>query len=294
MPLIPTVIEQTHRGERAGTSSRACSRTASSSSATPIDDEVANVVIAQLLFLESEDPEKDIISTSTRRAARSRRAWRSTTPCSTSAATSRTICMGQAASMGAFLLAAGTKGKRYALPHCAHHDPPAAGRRPGPGDRHRASRRKEILTHARHAERDPGQAHRPAASSRSRRTPTATTSCRRDEAKEYGLIDEVDRRKAGTRTGTSQRTTATPAQGGGSRSRRTRDDDGNLSLLLLRQVAEGGEEADRRPDRLHLRRVHRPVQRHHRRGDRAGGAAPRGLARVPKPARDQDASSTST
>ena len=48
-----------------------------------------------------------------------------------------TICMGQAASMGAFLLAAGTKGKRYALPARAHHDPPAARRLPGSGDRHR-------------------------------------------------------------------------------------------------------------------------------------------------------------
>ena len=56
-------------------------------------------------------------STSTRRAAWSRRAWRSTTPCSTCGRDVATICMGQAASMGAFLLAAGAKGKRFALPH---------------------------------------------------------------------------------------------------------------------------------------------------------------------------------
>ena len=74
----------------AGTSSRACSRTASSSSARAIDDDVANIIIAQLLFLESRGPGQGHHAVHQLAGrSRSRRAWRSTTPCSTCAATSR-------------------------------------------------------------------------------------------------------------------------------------------------------------------------------------------------------------
>ena len=61
-------------------------------------------------------------------------------------------------------------------------------------------------------------------------------------------------------------------------------DGASPDLLVLRQSAEGGQEADRRADRLHLRRVHRPLQRHHRRGDREGGPVATASSSIPKPA----------
>ena len=86
---IPYVIEQSERGERAyDIYSRLLQATASSSSAPPIDDYVANSVIAQLLFLESEDPDKDInLYINSPGRHRHRAAWRSTTPCSSSSPT---------------------------------------------------------------------------------------------------------------------------------------------------------------------------------------------------------------
>jgi len=128
----PTVIEQTHRGERAYDLYSACSSTASSSLGTPVDDDVANIIVAQMLFLESEDPDKDInlYINSPGGSVTSGLAIYDTmqyVKCQVS-----TICMGQAASMGALLLAAGAKGKRYSLPHSRImiHQPPAgsAGR----------------------------------------------------------------------------------------------------------------------------------------------------------------------
>ena len=80
-----------------------------------VDDVIANQLAAQML-LSAEDPSATSTSTSTRPVARSPRAWRSTTRCSSSTATSH-HGMGLAASMGKFLLTAGTSGKRYALPH---------------------------------------------------------------------------------------------------------------------------------------------------------------------------------
>jgi ATP-dependent Clp protease protease subunit len=117
MTLIPTVIEQTHRGEREwGLFSRLLKdRIIFLGSA--IDDTVANIVIAQLLFLESEDPEKEInlYINSPGGSITSGLAIYDTMQfvgCDIS-----TICIGQAASMAAVLLSAGTKGKRFALPH---------------------------------------------------------------------------------------------------------------------------------------------------------------------------------
>jgi len=115
--LIPTVIEQTHRGERGWDIYSRLLKDRIIFLGTPIDDTVANTIIAQLLFLESEEPEKDIMIyiNSPGGVVTSGLAIYDTMQyvrCDVA-----TICMGQAASMGAFLLAAGTKGKRYALPH---------------------------------------------------------------------------------------------------------------------------------------------------------------------------------
>jgi ATP-dependent Clp protease protease subunit len=115
--LIPTVIEQTHRGERGWDIFSRLLKDRIVFLGTPINDDVANVIIAQLLFLDSEEPEKDIMLyiNSPGGNVTSGLAIYDTMQylhCDVA-----TICMGQAASMGAFLLASGTKGKRYALPH---------------------------------------------------------------------------------------------------------------------------------------------------------------------------------
>ncbi|MCC7384837.1 MAG: ATP-dependent Clp endopeptidase proteolytic subunit ClpP [Deltaproteobacteria bacterium] len=115
--MIPTVIEQTHRGERAYDIWSRLMKDRIVFLGTEINDDIANVVVAQLLFLESEDPEKDINlyinspggSVSAGLAIYDTMQY---VRCPIS-----TICIGQAASMGAVILTAGTKGKRRALPN---------------------------------------------------------------------------------------------------------------------------------------------------------------------------------
>ncbi len=117
MNLIPIVIEQTPRGERAYDIFSRLLKDRIIFIGTPITDDMANLVIAQLLFLESEDPEKDIhLYINCPGGVVSAGLAIYDTMQYVSPAVS-TLCMGQAASMGALLLAAGTKGKRYSLPH---------------------------------------------------------------------------------------------------------------------------------------------------------------------------------
>lgn len=115
--LIPIVIEQTQRGERAYDIYSRLLRDNIIFLGMPIDDNVANLVIAQILFLEAEDPEKDIhlYINSPGGAITSGLAIYDTMQFVRPDIT--TYCVGQAASMAAVLLAAGTKGKRYSLPH---------------------------------------------------------------------------------------------------------------------------------------------------------------------------------
>ena len=115
--LVPMVVEQTARGERAYDIYSRLLKDNIVFIGTAIDDMVANLIIAQLLFLEAEDPEKDI------------HVYINSPGGSTTAGMAiydtmqlirpdvQTICVGQAASMGAVLLAAGTDGKRFALPN---------------------------------------------------------------------------------------------------------------------------------------------------------------------------------
>jgi ATP-dependent Clp protease protease subunit len=115
--LVPTVIEQTHRGERGWDIFSRLLKDRIIFLGTAINDDVANVVIAQLLFLDSEEPEKDImlyINSPGGHVSAGLAIYDTMQYLHCDVAT---ICMGQAASMGSFLLAAGTKGKRYALPH---------------------------------------------------------------------------------------------------------------------------------------------------------------------------------
>ncbi len=115
--LIPTVIEQTHRGERGWDVYSRLLKDRIVFLGSEVDDDVANVIIAQLLFLDAEDPGKDIMLyvNSPGGVVSSGLAIYDTIQFLHSDVA--TFCMGQAASMGSFLLAAGAKGKRYALPH---------------------------------------------------------------------------------------------------------------------------------------------------------------------------------
>ena len=117
MPLVPIVIEQSSRGERAYDIYSRLLKDRIVFLGTPINDEIANLLIAQLLFLESEDPDKDInfYVNSPGGLVTSGLAVYDTMQYIKPDIT--TVCIGQAASMGAVLLAAGTKGKRYSLPH---------------------------------------------------------------------------------------------------------------------------------------------------------------------------------
>jgi len=119
MPYIPMpfVVEQTHRGERSYDIYSRLLKDRIVFLGTPVDDDVANVVIAQLLFLESEDPDKDIslYINSPGGSVTSGLAIYDTMQYVKPQVS--TICLGQAASMGAFLLAGGAAGKRFAVPN---------------------------------------------------------------------------------------------------------------------------------------------------------------------------------
>ncbi len=114
---MPYVVEQTHRGERSYDIYSRLLKDRIVFLGTPVDDDVANVIIAQLLFLESEDPDKDInlyINSPGGSVTAGMAIYDTMQYVKPPVAT---ICMGQAASMGALLLAAGAKGKRSCLPH---------------------------------------------------------------------------------------------------------------------------------------------------------------------------------
>ncbi len=115
--LVPVVIEQTPRGERAYDIYSRLLKDRIILLGFPIDDHIANLIVAQLLFLEAEDPEKDIymyINSPGGVVTSGMAIFDTMNYIKPDVAT---ICMGQAASMGAFLLSAGAKGKRYALPN---------------------------------------------------------------------------------------------------------------------------------------------------------------------------------
>src|SRR5580698_5923543 len=97
-PLVPMVVEQTSRGERAFDIYRRLLNERIIFLGTPVDDQIANLIVAQLLHLESEDPDKDI-------------------SIYVNSPGGQTICVGSAMSMGALLPAGGAKGKRMALPN---------------------------------------------------------------------------------------------------------------------------------------------------------------------------------
>jgi ATP-dependent Clp protease protease subunit len=187
--LIPMVIEQTNRGERAYDIYSRLLKDRIIFIGMPIDDNVANLIIAQLLFLEAEDPEKDInvyIHTPGGLVSAGLAIYDTMQYVKPSIAT---ICVGQAASMGSLLLTAGTKGKRYALPNARImiHQPSGGFQGQATDISIQAEeiikirkRLDEIL--ARHANQTVERIHRD-----SERDYFMSA----EEAKDYGLIDEV-------------------------------------------------------------------------------------------------------
>jgi ATP-dependent Clp protease protease subunit len=127
--LVPMVVEQTARGERAFDIYSRLLKENIIFIGTPIDDTVANLVVAQLLFLESEDPDKEIQLYVNSPGGSVTAGMAIYDTMQFVRAPISTLCIGQCASMAAVLLAAGAKGKRYALPNSRIliHQPSAGG-----------------------------------------------------------------------------------------------------------------------------------------------------------------------
>jgi len=191
--LIPTVIEQTHRGERGWDIFSRLLKERIVFLGTQINDEIANVVIAQLLFLESEDPDKDVMIYINSPGGHVTAGMAIYDTMQHIRCDVQTICMGQAASMGAFLLASGTPGKRFALPHARVmiHQPLA-------GFQGQAT---EIEIHAKELLRTREILNELLAKHTGQPITKIQQDTERDyfmsaaQAKEYGLIDEVFVRK---------------------------------------------------------------------------------------------------
>jgi len=191
--LIPTVIEQTHRGERGWDIFSRLLKERIIFLGTAINDEIANVVVAQLLFLESEDPEKDIMLYINSPGGHVTAGLAIYDTMQHVRCDVATICMGQASSMGSFLLTAGTKGKRSALPNSRImiHQPLA-------GFQGQAT---EIEIHARELLKTRENLNRLLAHHTGQPIEKIRLDTERDyfmsaeEAKAYGLIDEVFNRK---------------------------------------------------------------------------------------------------
>ncbi|MCD6225175.1 MAG: ATP-dependent Clp endopeptidase proteolytic subunit ClpP [Deltaproteobacteria bacterium] len=189
MPLVPMVIEQSSRGERAYDIYSRLLKDRIIFLGSAMNDEIANLLIAQLLFLESEDPDKDInfyINSPGGVVTAGLAVYDTMQYIKPDIAT---VCIGQAASMGALLLAAGTPGKRYSLPHSRIliHQPLG-------GSQGQAS---DIAIQAKEILRMRDSLNNILALHTGREIDQINTDTDRDffmsgdEAKEYGLIDHV-------------------------------------------------------------------------------------------------------
>lgn len=192
--LIPVVVEQTNRGERAYDIYSRLLKDSIVFVGSPIEDSIANVVIAQMLFLEAEDPDRDIVL------------YINSPGGSISAGLAvydtmqfikpdvQTYCIGQAASMAAVLLAAGAPGKRFSLPNSriVIHQPLMSGL---------AGQASDIDIHAREILRTRSRLNGLLASHTGQQLKRIEGDTERDyimtadEALEYGIIDEVVRQR---------------------------------------------------------------------------------------------------
>lgn len=191
--LVPMVVEQTSRGERAYDIFSRLLKDSIIFIGTPIDDAVANLVIAQMLFLESEDPEKDILLYINSPGGSITAGLAVYDTMQFIRPDVQTYCLGQAASMAAVLLAGGAKGKRFSLPNSriVIHQPLMQGLAGQATDIDIAAkeiirmreRLNEILT-----------AHTGQALKRIQDDTERDYIMSAEQAKEYGIIDEVIRK----------------------------------------------------------------------------------------------------
>ena len=189
MSLVPYVVEQTNRGERSYDIFSRLLNDRIIFLGEEINDTTASLVVAQLLYLEAQDPDKDIqmYINSPGGSVTAGMAIYDTmqyVKCDVS-----TICVGMAASMGAFLLSSGAKGKRLALPNAENmtHQPPAGTQ----------GQITDMAIHLKRLEVIKRRLNHILADNTGRSVETVTADCERDnfmtaeEAKEYGLIDKV-------------------------------------------------------------------------------------------------------
>lgn len=189
--LVPTVIEQSGRGERAFDIYSRLLKERIVFLIGPVTDESANLVVAQLLFLESENPDKDIFFYINSPGGSVTAGMSIYDTMNFIKPNVSTLCLGQAASMGAFLLSAGEKGKRFALPNSRImiHQPLISGGLAGQASDIEIHAKellkiKEKLNRllAKHCDRDLADLERDT---------DRDNYMSADEAKEYGLIDQV-------------------------------------------------------------------------------------------------------
>lgn len=187
--LVPMVIETTGRGERAYDIFSLLLRNRIIFLGTPIDDTVANLTVAQMLFLDREDPEKDIQLYINSPGGIIYAGLAIYDTMQLMRADVRTIAVGSTASMATVLLAGGTKGKRSALPNATVHMHPAGG-----GSRGYA---QDVEIQARELLRMNQKIHRILAHHTGQTVEQVANDFQRDrfltapEAREYGLVDEV-------------------------------------------------------------------------------------------------------
>ncbi len=188
--LVPMVVEQTGRGERAYDIFSRLLKERIVFIGTPIDDTVASLVIAQLLFLESEDPDKDInvYINSPGGSVSSGLAIYDTMQYIRPDVAHDLHRPGR--QHGGGPARRRDEGQALGPPELAHHDPPAVGRRAGNRLRHQHPGRRDPEDEEA-PERDPGRALPASRSNGSKRTPIATATCRRRNPRQYGLIDNV-------------------------------------------------------------------------------------------------------
>jgi len=188
--LVPTVVEQTHRGERGWDLFSRLLKDRIVFLGAPIDDDVANVVIAQLLFLESEDPDKDVMMYVNSPGGEVTAGLAIYDTMQALRCPVATFCVGQAASMGSLLLAAGAKGKRNALPNARImiHQPLAGMPRAPASDV--AIHAREILK-ARETLNGIYARHTGQPAEKIQRDTERDNFMSASEAREYGLVDVV-------------------------------------------------------------------------------------------------------
>jgi len=190
MALVPMVVEQTSRGERAYDIYSRLLRDNIIFLGTPVDDQIANLVIAQLLFLEAEDPEKDVSVYINSPGGSITAGMAIYDTMQFIRPDVVTICIGQAASMAALLLSAGAAGKRYALPNSRIliHQPSMGGL---------SGQATDIDIHAREILRMREITNQLLAKHTGQKLDKVEKDVERDfimnaqQSKEYGIIDEI-------------------------------------------------------------------------------------------------------